>query len=99
MKLNGNKPVVSLSVIGLLILFLTSCASSRFGSVASEETKVKYHAIEIEEYLEALTDESSPGFSYLISKDGIIVAVYRGALSETVVQHTFLPAIEAMRAP
>jgi cytochrome c biogenesis protein CcmG, thiol:disulfide interchange protein DsbE len=37
--------------------------------------------------------------TYLVSKDGIIVAVYRGALSETVVQHTFLPAIEAMRAP
>jgi D-alanyl-D-alanine carboxypeptidase len=74
MKLNGNKPVFNLIAVGLLVLSLASCVSSRVNSVASEETKVKYHAIEIEEYLETLTDESSPGFSYLVAKDGLVIA-------------------------
>lgn len=74
MKLNGNKPVFNLIAVGLLVLSAASCVSSRLDSVASEETKVKYHAVEIEEYLETLTDESSPGFSYLIAKDGLVIA-------------------------
>lgn len=34
--------------------------------------------------------------TYLVSPDGVILAVYRGALSESVVQQVFIPAIQAM---
>lgn len=74
MKKNGNSSVLSLLVVGVLVLSVVSCVSPRIGLMASQETKQKYHAAEIEEYLESLADKNSPGFSYLISKDGLVIA-------------------------
>lgn len=74
MKINGNNSVFNLMAVGLLVLCAVSCVSPRIDLMASQETKQKYHAAEIEEYLESLTDKNSPGFSYLISKDGRVIA-------------------------
>lgn len=74
MKKNGNNSVLNLVAVGLLALFVVSCVSPRIDLMAGEETKEKYHSAEVEKYLESLTDKDSPGFSYLISKDGLVIA-------------------------
>ncbi|MGV8837376.1 serine hydrolase domain-containing protein [Cellvibrio sp.] len=71
MNKNGNASIFGLAVVGLL---LVSCSSPKIGLMASNDTKEKYHAAEINEYMESLADEDSPGFSYLISKDGRVIA-------------------------
>lgn len=62
----------------LITAFISSCASSPIqqtaNRAASIETKEKYHAADIEAYLKTLTDNNLPGFSYLIAKDGLIIA-------------------------
>lgn len=70
MNKNGNLSVFFLIAISLL---LVSCASPKTGLIASNETKQKYHAAEVEQFLETLADKDSPGFSYLISKDGRVI--------------------------
>jgi D-alanyl-D-alanine carboxypeptidase len=71
---NNNNYFFKLLSFILLVVCVSSCASSNAQKIASTETKEKYHAAEIEKYLESLTDENSPGFSYLIAKDGLIIA-------------------------
>jgi D-alanyl-D-alanine carboxypeptidase len=70
MNKNGNISVIGLIVVGLLMV---SCISTPTGLMASNETKETYHAAEIDEYFESLIDENSPGFSYLVSKDGLVI--------------------------
>lgn len=70
MNKNGNISVIGLIVVALLMV---SCTSTPTGLMASNDTKEKYHAAEIDEYFESLTDENSPGFSYLVSKDGLVI--------------------------
>lgn len=65
---------VGILLITSLVIFVTSCTFHRSSPFASEETKEAYYAADVERYLESLSDESLPGFAYLISKDGKIVA-------------------------
>lgn len=55
----------------LLATCLSSCASLQ---MASKETLEKYNAGKVDNYLKSLTDENSSGFSYLIAKDGLVIA-------------------------
>jgi D-alanyl-D-alanine carboxypeptidase len=76
MKINRTlkcSPIV-ISTIASLVLLIASCSFHKSGSIANEETKEKYHAANIERYLKGLSDETMPGFAYLISKDGKIIA-------------------------
>lgn len=71
---NGNNSVFNMFAAILLVAFSSSCTSPQMELWASKETKEKYHAAEIEEYFGSLTDNNSPGFSYLIAKDGLVIA-------------------------
>ncbi|WP_062066613.1 serine hydrolase domain-containing protein [Cellvibrio sp. OA-2007] len=76
MKINTVKkcsPVI-VALIASLAAFLASCTSHKNNSVASENIKNQYHAAEVEKYLGTLSSKKMPGFAYLISKDGKIVA-------------------------
>lgn len=85
-NVNGNNSVFNLIGIGLLVLSVASCVSPRIDLMASQETKEKYHAVEVEEYLATLTDKDSPGFSYLLSKDGLVIA--KGGVGLASVENT-----------
>lgn len=71
MNKSGSISVFILIVIGFLMV---SCTSPKKELIASNQTKQKYHAAEVEQYLGSLADKDSPGFSYLISKDGLVIA-------------------------
>lgn len=71
---NNNNYFLRLLGFILIAAFLCSCTSSHTQQPASKEIKEKYHAAAIEAYLKTLTDNNLPGFSYLIAKDGLIIA-------------------------
>lgn len=55
------------------LVILTSCATQKSKVTADAQTKLKYHAAELAEYFEGLSDPTLPGFSYLVSKEGKII--------------------------
>lgn len=73
MEHNNNYFLRLLSLI-LIASLVSSCTSSHIQKTASKETKEKYHATDVETYLKTLTDNNLPGFSYLIAKDGLVIA-------------------------
>ncbi|WP_049631312.1 serine hydrolase [Cellvibrio sp. pealriver] len=64
------------SVIAALlsISLLTGCASQPAIPMADANTQEKYNAEQISAYFQSLSDEHSPGFSYLVAKDGKVIA-------------------------
>lgn len=57
--------------------------------MASKETQEKYNASRVESYLKSLTDANSSGFSYLIAKDGLIIA--KGGLGLANIENQIAP--------
>lgn len=58
----------------LTVWLLMSCSSSQVAPIADLKTRTDYHAVQVIEYFQSLSDPSLPGFSYLIAKDGKVIA-------------------------
>lgn len=58
----------------IAIGLLTGCASQQGVPTADVKTQRDYHATQVTEYFQSLSDPSLPGFAYLIAKDGKVIA-------------------------
>lgn len=58
----------------LALGFLTGCSSQQVTPTADLKTRTDYNATQVTEYFQSLSDPFLPGFSYLIAKDGKVIA-------------------------
>jgi len=72
-KVRKCGPIVIFFVVSL-VAFVASCSFHGGSHFASKETQETYHAAEVDRYLKSLSNDSMPGFAYLISKDGKKIA-------------------------
>ncbi len=60
--------------VSIAVGLLTGCASQQGVPIADSKTQTDYHATQVTEYFQSLSDPSLPGFAYLIAKDGKVIA-------------------------